>query len=94
MKGDKGPEILAYLHSFDPGGVERTALRLCAAWQADGARVKVLSRLRSATIRKRPRYFGGRPLVSATACRIMDGAIGTGRSPTGGKNESQSRDPG
>ena len=42
MKDDEGPEILAYLHSFDPGGVERTALRLCAAWQADGAQVKVL----------------------------------------------------
>lgn len=42
MTGDPGPEILAYLHSFDPGGVERTALRLCAAWQAQGARVKVL----------------------------------------------------
>jgi len=25
MSDDKGPEILAYLHSFDPGGVERTA---------------------------------------------------------------------
>lgn len=42
MTGDEGPEILAYLHSFDPGGVERTALRLCAAWQEQGARVKVL----------------------------------------------------
>ena len=42
MSDNEGPEILAYLHSFDPGGVERTALRLCAAWQADGARVKVL----------------------------------------------------
>jgi glycosyltransferase involved in cell wall biosynthesis len=42
MSDDQGLEILAYLHSFDPGGVERTALRLCAAWQAQGARVKVL----------------------------------------------------
>lgn len=42
MTGDAGPEILAYLHSFDPGGVERTALRLCAAWQEQGAKVKVL----------------------------------------------------
>jgi glycosyltransferase involved in cell wall biosynthesis len=42
MIGDRGPEVLAYLHSFDPGGVERTALRLCAAWQGQGARVRVL----------------------------------------------------
>ena len=42
MNDDPGPDILAYLHSFDPGGVERTALRLCAAWQAQGARVTVL----------------------------------------------------
>ncbi len=42
MSEDQGPEILAYLHSFDPGGVERTALRLCAAWQVQGARVTVL----------------------------------------------------
>lgn len=35
-------EILAYLHSFDPGGVERVALRLCTAWQAQGACVRVL----------------------------------------------------
>lgn len=42
MTDAQGPEILVYLHSFDPGGVERTALRLCAAWQAQGARVTVL----------------------------------------------------
>lgn len=42
MSDNQGPDILAYLHSFDPGGVERTALRLCAAWQAQGARVTVL----------------------------------------------------
>ncbi len=35
-------EILTYLHSFDPGGVERVALRLCDAWQAQGASVRVL----------------------------------------------------
>lgn len=42
MTGGRPLEILTYLHSFDPGGVERTALRLCADWQAQGARVKVL----------------------------------------------------
>ena len=30
------------VHSFEPGGVERVALNLAAAWQADGAAVKVL----------------------------------------------------
>ena len=30
------------VHSFAPGGVERTALNLAAAWQADGAEVTVL----------------------------------------------------
>ena len=30
------------IHSFAPGGVERVALNLAAAWQADGAEVKVL----------------------------------------------------
>ena len=30
------------IHSFEPGGVERVALNLAAAWQRDGAEVKVL----------------------------------------------------
>ena len=30
------------IHSFAPGGVERVALNLAAAWQADGAEVSVL----------------------------------------------------
>ena len=30
------------VHSFEPGGVERVALNLAAAWQADGAEVKIL----------------------------------------------------
>ena len=30
------------IHSFEPGGVERVALNLAAAWQAGGAEVKVL----------------------------------------------------
>ena len=30
------------IHSFEPGGVERVALNLAAAWQAGGARVSVL----------------------------------------------------
>ena len=34
--------ILACVHSFEPGGVERVGLRLCAAWQAAGAKVTVL----------------------------------------------------
>ncbi|RZI38544.1 glycosyltransferase, partial [Herbaspirillum sp. HC18] len=28
--------ILTFLHSFEPGGVERVALRLHAAWTAQG----------------------------------------------------------
>jgi glycosyltransferase involved in cell wall biosynthesis len=42
MTSPRRLEILTYLHSFDPGGVERVALRLCDAWQAQGAGVKVL----------------------------------------------------
>lgn len=34
--------ILVFLHSLEPGGVERVAIRLCKAWQADGADVTVL----------------------------------------------------
>jgi glycosyltransferase involved in cell wall biosynthesis len=34
--------ILAYVHSFEPGGVERVGLRLCDAWQSAGANVTVL----------------------------------------------------
>lgn len=30
------PKILTYLHSFEPGGVERVALRLCAEWSRLG----------------------------------------------------------
>jgi len=30
------------IHSFEPGGVERVALNLAGAWQADGVEVKVL----------------------------------------------------
>lgn len=36
------PHILVCLHSFEPGGVERVALRLCKAWQTAGADVTVL----------------------------------------------------
>lgn len=34
--------IVSLVHSFEPGGVERVALRLCRAWQAAGADVTVL----------------------------------------------------
>ena len=34
--------IAVPIHSFEPGGVERVALNLAAAWQADGAEVSVL----------------------------------------------------
>lgn len=34
--------ILVCLHSFEPGGVERVALRLCRSWRAAGADVTVL----------------------------------------------------
>ena len=34
--------IAVPIHSFEPGGVERVALNLAAAWQADEAEVKVL----------------------------------------------------
>lgn len=34
--------IAVPIHSFEPGGVERTALALCADWQAEGADVAVV----------------------------------------------------
>jgi glycosyltransferase involved in cell wall biosynthesis len=34
--------IVVPIHSFEPGGVERVALRLAANWQADGAEVTVV----------------------------------------------------
>lgn len=34
--------IAVPIHSFEPGGVERVALNLCAAWQADGEAVTVV----------------------------------------------------
>ena len=34
--------IAVPIHSFEPGGVERVALNLAAAWQADGADITVL----------------------------------------------------
>ncbi|MBI1200791.1 MAG: glycosyltransferase [Phenylobacterium sp.] len=33
--------ILVFLHSFDPGGVERIALRLAGRWAEDGSRVSL-----------------------------------------------------
>lgn len=36
------PRILCFLHSFEPGGVERTALHLCDAWRRGGAEVAVM----------------------------------------------------
>ena len=35
-------KIAVPIHSFEPGGVERVALNLCAAWQADGEQVTVV----------------------------------------------------
>jgi glycosyltransferase involved in cell wall biosynthesis len=34
--------ILVFLHSFEPGGVERVALRLCKAWTDGGADVRLV----------------------------------------------------
>ena len=34
--------ILTFLHSFEPGGVERIALRLVRAWRQDGADAPLL----------------------------------------------------
>ena len=34
--------IIVPIHSFEPGGVERVALHLAAAWQAEGAEVKII----------------------------------------------------
>jgi glycosyltransferase involved in cell wall biosynthesis len=34
--------VLVFLHSFEPGGVERVALRLCKAWVGDGVDVKLV----------------------------------------------------
>lgn len=33
---EKNPSVLVFLHSFEPGGVERVALRLVARWQESG----------------------------------------------------------
>ncbi len=35
-------KIVVPIHSFEPGGVERVALNLCAAWQGDGEDVTVV----------------------------------------------------
>jgi glycosyltransferase involved in cell wall biosynthesis len=35
-------KIAVPIHSFEPGGVERVALNLCAAWQAQGEEVTVV----------------------------------------------------
>lgn len=35
-------KIAVPIHSFEPGGVERVALNLCAAWQADDDKVTVI----------------------------------------------------
>ena len=35
-------KIAVPIHSFEPGGVERVALNLCAAWQGDGEDVTVV----------------------------------------------------
>ncbi len=41
--------VMPFLHSFEPGGVERVALRLCGAWAADGLDVRlVMGRLNGA----------------------------------------------
>ena len=42
MNRDHQTSVLCYLHCFDSGGVERTALRLCSAWAKSGVRVKLL----------------------------------------------------
>ena len=34
-------KILTFLHSFEPGGVERVALRLAACWQKQGLEAPV-----------------------------------------------------
>ena len=34
--------ILSFLHSFEPGGVEQTALKLCAQWHKNGLDVSVM----------------------------------------------------
>lgn len=43
--------VLVCLHSFEPGGVERVALRLCKAWQTAGADVTVLLGRRDGAMR-------------------------------------------
>ena len=34
--------VMPFLHSFEPGGVERVALRLCGAWATDGLDVRLV----------------------------------------------------
>jgi glycosyltransferase involved in cell wall biosynthesis len=41
MPTSDSPHVLVFLHSFEPGGVERIALRLTAFWQRTGAHVSL-----------------------------------------------------
>lgn len=41
-EAETSPHIMLFLHSFDPGGVERTALRLAGAWSNEGYRTTVV----------------------------------------------------
>src|SRR5438874_8197070 len=50
--GATGPlKILAFVHSFEPGGVERVALRLCEIWNESGADVTLLVGRRDGAMR-------------------------------------------
>lgn len=42
MPTSDAPHVLVFLHSFEPGGVERIALRLTERWQRAGNRVSLL----------------------------------------------------
>jgi glycosyltransferase involved in cell wall biosynthesis len=45
-------KVLVFLHSFDPGGVERVALRLAKAWHDGGSSVRILVGRRTGAMSK------------------------------------------
>jgi len=56
--------ILCFLHSFEPGGVERVALRLCEAWQRDDAEVIVALGRREGAMADDAPFLDYRPFPS------------------------------
>lgn len=69
------PSILVFLHSFEPGGVERVALRLAGAWAEAGAEVTVAMGRRGGPLAaEAPKGVGwafARPFAFARHCESL-----------------------